>query len=232
MQSAALRSVRVLVCRHYSGTGRPVFINPLDLMEEHVSQVYCVSREEVRARLPHGLPKTFATQVEALGRVCWLLRRQSYEIMRDLKKFSPDQAKGYRFLLSGPSGSGKTLCMDQVIHWCAKAGWLVLQIPRVFSWVHSRSELRPSPRLPGCYDQPVEASNWLKNFRAANSEFLGQMHLSEDHSWTKREKSSSGEDLNKIIERGLLKPNLASDVVGVVMREVARSHDRCVHRQG
>ena len=48
----------------------------------------------------------------------------------------------------------------------------------VFSWVHSRSELRPSPRLPGCYDQPVEASNWLKNFRAANSEFLGQVSQS------------------------------------------------------
>ena len=30
----------------------------------------------------------------------------------------------------GPSGSGKTLCMDQVIHWCVKAGWLVLQIPK------------------------------------------------------------------------------------------------------
>ena len=36
----------------------------LDLTEEHVSQVYCVSREEVRTRLPHGLPKTFATQVQ------------------------------------------------------------------------------------------------------------------------------------------------------------------------
>lgn len=34
------------------------------------------------------------------------------------------------------------------------------------------------------------------------------------------------------LPQGLLKPNLASDVVGVVMREVARSHDRCVHRQG
>ena len=45
----------------------------------------------------------------------------------------------------------------------------------VYSWTHSRTELRPSTKHPGCYDQPVEATAWLKNFRAANTQFLSKV---------------------------------------------------------
>lgn len=29
----------------------------------------------------------------------------------------------------GEDGCGKTLCMYQVIHWCLRAGWMVVHIP-------------------------------------------------------------------------------------------------------
>ena len=29
----------------------------------------------------------------------------------------------------GEDGCGKTLCMYQVIHWCVRAGWMVVHIP-------------------------------------------------------------------------------------------------------
>ena len=47
------------------------------------------------------------------------------------------------------------------------------------------------------------------------------MQLSRDHSWTKREKSEAGDSLTKVIEQGLLRPAVATDVVGVVLEEVA-----------
>ena len=32
-------------------------------------------------------------------------------------------------LQDGEDGCGKTLCMYQVIHWCVRAGWMVVHIP-------------------------------------------------------------------------------------------------------
>lgn len=31
--------------------------------------------------------------------------------------------------LDGRDGGGKTICLDQVVHWCWKAGWLVVHVP-------------------------------------------------------------------------------------------------------
>lgn len=47
--------------------------------------------------------------------------------------------------------------------------------PLVLSWTHSRSELRPSAKHPGLYDQPDEACKWLKSFRTLNGKFISQV---------------------------------------------------------
>lgn len=225
-------------------------------------------------------------------------------------------------IIDGKDGCGKTICLNQVVHWCWKAGWLVVHVPggewktctvqwpraynilsffshspfHAFSflptttfpssplplfspllhsphppfffavsfWAHSRKELRPSQRYPGTYDQPLEASMWLKNFRSVNAKILKkvftiyfpvcvlfiylvrplipkvrhfppcfffchtQIKLSESRAWTKRERSEAGEDLGKVIDQGLHKPILATDVVGVVLEELVREQARSV----
>ena len=45
----------------------------------------------------------------------------------------------------------------------------------VFSWTHSKEEVRSSTKHPGTYDQPKEAVTWLKNFRSLNSNYLSQV---------------------------------------------------------
>ena len=54
------------------------------------------------------------------------------------------------------------------------------------------------------------------------------MQLSKDHSWTKREKSEAGDSLTKVIEQGLLRPPIATEVVGVVLEEVAMEANKLV----
>lgn len=44
--------------------------------------------------------------------------------------------------------------------------------------------------------------------------------------WSRRETSEEGENLAKVIELGLHKPVLATDIVGVVLREVIKEHNR------
>ena len=43
----------------------------------------------------------------------------------------------------GGGGSGKSLCLSQVVHWAARSGWLVIQVPSskpqllyIFATVH------------------------------------------------------------------------------------------------
>jgi small subunit ribosomal protein S29 len=203
-----------------------MFINPLDLTEDNVSQIYCVPTEDVKTAFPTSLPRRFTAQVDAFGHTCWLLRRQSYEIMKELKEYDSTQPQMFRYLLYGSDGSGKTLCLHQVLHHCLKAGWLVVFIPSVFSWTHSRQELRPSAHHPGTFDQPEAAVTWLKTFRTLNSHLTAQMHISRDWEWGKKDYSSAGEDLNNVIDKGLLKPVIATEVVSAVLQELVLASDR------
>ena len=139
--------------------------------------------------------------------------------MEELRNFDPTQPQNFRYLLCILSPHiqhghllcvgvvigldryqmelmepGKTICLHQVLHYCVKAGWLVvfipgglemlqrslslsvsLSLPAVFSWTHSDRELRPSARVPGTFDQPEAATAWLKAFRTLNSHFTAQV---------------------------------------------------------
>ncbi|CAI8004110.1 28S ribosomal protein S29, mitochondrial [Geodia barretti] len=150
-------------------------INPLELGEENVSHMYCVPSGDVKTVFPTSLPSQFSTQTTSIGEMCWILRRQSYQMMQELKSFDATQPHNFRYLLYGADGSGKTICLHQVLHYCVKAGWLVVFVPGVFSWTHSDRELRPSTRVPGTFDQPDTATAWLKAFRTLNSHFTSQV---------------------------------------------------------
>ena len=52
------------------------------------------------------------------------------------------------------------------------------------------------------------------------------MTLSKTKVWSRRETSEQGEKLIKVIELGLHKPILATDIVGVVLQEVIEEHNR------
>lgn len=58
--------------------------------------------------------------------------------------------------------------------------------------------------------------------------FSVQIKLTQAHEWTKRERSEVGDDLNKVVEVGLLKPNVATDVVAMVMKLVSEQQERKV----
>lgn len=42
-------------------------------------------------------------------------------------------------------------------------------------WVKNCKELLPSSSRPGRFDQPIEASQWLKNFKITNEHFLSKV---------------------------------------------------------
>ena len=42
----------------------------------------------------------------------------------------------------------------------------------------------------------------------------------------RRERSDAGDDLTKVVEQGLLLPNIATEVVGVVLEEIAKEANK------
>ncbi|KAI2519570.1 death associated protein 3, partial [Homo sapiens] len=73
--------------------------------------------------------------------------------------------------------------------------WLILHIPDAHLWVKNCRDLLQSSYNKQRFDQPLEASTWLKNFKTTNERFLNQ---------------------------GITRVRNATDAVGIVLKELKR----------
>ncbi|ETE58390.1 28S ribosomal protein S29, mitochondrial, partial [Ophiophagus hannah] len=87
-------------------------------------------------------------------------------------------------------------------------------------WVKNCKELLPSSYNSERLDQPVEAANWLKNFRTTNGKFLAQIKTQQKYIWGKRDVTEKGCSLIDLAEKGLAWVTYASDAVGVILKEL------------
>uniref|UniRef100_A0A8C7C514 Small ribosomal subunit protein mS29 n=1 Tax=Oncorhynchus kisutch TaxID=8019 RepID=A0A8C7C514_ONCKI len=125
-----------------------------------------------------------------------------------------------RKLIYGVKGSGKTMSLCHAVHYCSKQGWLVLHIPDAHLWVKNCKELLPSSYHASRFDQPIQASNWLRNFRTTNEHFLSKIKLRQRYVWTKRESTEEGRPLGELVDMGVSRVKSSSDVVGAVLKEL------------
>jgi hypothetical protein len=70
------------------------------------------------------------------------------------------------------------------------------------------------------YDQPSEATQWLKNLKTLNSTQLTKLVTRKTHQWSKRDSSSAGDSLMSVVDSGLVKPLIATEVVKGVIDEL------------
>ncbi|KAG8520003.1 28S ribosomal protein S29, mitochondrial [Galemys pyrenaicus] len=124
--------------------------------------------------------------------------------------------------LDGEKGTGKTLSLCHIIHFCAKQNWLILHIPDAHLWVKNCRDLLQSTYNKQRFDQPLEASTWLKNFKTANEHFLSQIKVQEKYVWNKRESTEKGSPLGEVVEQGITRVKCATDAVGIVLKELKR----------
>ncbi|XP_020021761.1 small ribosomal subunit protein mS29 isoform X4 [Castor canadensis] len=142
--------------------------------EQHAGQHYNIPLQDVKTVFPHGLPPRFVMQVKTFGEACLMVRKPALELLHYLKNTNFAHP-AVRYLLYGEKGTGKTLSLCHVIHFCAKHDWLILHIPDAHLWVKNCRDLLQSTHNKQRFDQPVEASTWLKNFKTTNERFLSQI---------------------------------------------------------
>ncbi|XP_042296723.1 28S ribosomal protein S29, mitochondrial isoform X2 [Sceloporus undulatus] len=218
-QSAAVNQDAVSLPEKPRTIFRTTENDPANHTEEHVGQYYSLPRQEVEVIFPHGLPARFKLQMKTFNETCFMVREPALELISYLKctNFSHP---AIRYVIYGEKTTGKTMTLCHAIHYCAKQNWLILHIPDAHLWVKNCKELLPSTYNKERLDQPLEASAWLKNFKTTNGHFLKEIKTQQTYVWSKRESTTEGRPLGEVIEQGLTRVKNASDVVGVVLKEL------------
>lgn len=193
--------------------------DPACQSEKHLGQFYTLPSAHIRPLFPHGLPWRYQQQVKTFNEACIMVRPPALEVISYLKK--ADYSKpALRYLFYGLKGSGKTMSLCHTVHFCYTQGWLVLHIPDAHLWVKNCKELLPSSYNAARFDQPLQATAWLRNFRVTNERFLSQIKTKQRYTWTKREFTDEGRPLGELVDQGISRVKSSSDVVGAVMKEL------------
>ncbi|XP_069040775.1 small ribosomal subunit protein mS29 isoform X1 [Lepisosteus oculatus] len=206
-----------------AGGGRAIFrtseADPGQHSERHAGQFYTLPPAEVKTLFPHGLPPRFQEQIQTFNEACVMVREPALELIGYLKRADYSQLS-LRYVLYGEKGSGKTLSLCHALHYCSSQGWVILHVPDAHLWVKNCRELLPSSSRPSRFDQPIQASQWLRNFRVTNERFLSQIKTTRQYVWSKRESTDAGRPLGELVDQGLTRVKSSSDVASALMREL------------
>uniref|UniRef100_T1DAG5 Small ribosomal subunit protein mS29 n=1 Tax=Crotalus horridus TaxID=35024 RepID=T1DAG5_CROHD len=193
--------------------------DPAKHSEDHIGRYYTLSAEEVKTMLPHGLPARFKLQMKTFNEACIMIRQPALELISYLKHTNLAHP-AVRYLLYGEKSTGKTMVLCHAVHYCARQNWVIVHIPDVHLWVKNCKELLPSSYNPERLDQPMEAANWLKNFRITNEKILAQIKTQQKYVWGKRDVTEEGCSLIDLTDKGLAWVKYASDTIGVILKEL------------
>ncbi|XP_067879005.1 28S ribosomal protein S29, mitochondrial [Heterodontus francisci] len=187
--------------------------------EQHEGLLYTIPPSDLKTIFPHGLTRRFQQQIKTFNEACIMVRRPSLELVAYLKAANYSHP-AIRYVVYGQKGCGKTLTLCNAVHYCAKQDWLILHVPDAYLWVKHCKELMPSSYNQARFDQPLQASTWLKNFKITNEQFLKQLKTQQKYIWSKREATEEGRPLGEVVDQGLTRMKNASDVVGVLFKEL------------
>ncbi|KAM4662438.1 small ribosomal subunit protein mS29 [Discoglossus pictus] len=193
--------------------------------DQHEGQHYTIPTLEVRAMFPQGLPHRFQMQCKTFNETSLMIRKPGVELIGYLRGTNFAQP-AVRYMLYGKKGTGKSLTLCHVLHYCHTQGWLILQVPDAHILVKNCRELLPSSYHKDRFDQPLEASTWLKNFKASSEHFLRKIQTQQRYVWNKREATEEGRPLGEVVDQGLTRVKSASDAVGVVLKELKSQSGR------
>lgn len=193
--------------------------DPAYQSEKHIGQYYTLPSAVIPTLFPRGLPPRYQQQMKTFNEAAMMVRQPALEVISYLKKTDSSKPT-QRYLFYGLKGSGKTMSLCHTVHFCYTQGWLVLHIPDAHLWVKNCKELLPSSYNSARYDQPLQATEWLRNFKTTNEPFLSQIKTTQRYVWTKRELTEEGRPLGELVDQGISRVKSSTDVVGAVMKEL------------
>lgn len=204
--------------------------NPLNHTSSHVGQFYSIPMKDVQTVFPIGYSARWHKLLRPLQEASIMVRKPAVEIMDYLSQTDYSNPP-VKYVMYGRKGSGKTTCLNHLLHYCHNQGSLIVHIPCANSWnVNNKWDFLDSVSHEGMYDQPALSSDWLKHFRSRNENFLKEIRTSARYEWSKREDTEKGEPLLAVVDQGLNRPKNATDVIGVVLKELQLQSNSGMYR--
>lgn len=198
--------------------------NPLNHTKDHEAKFYRMPAETKKLLFSHGgFPKSFEIHVKTFAENCLMIREPALDVINCLKKL--DYSKpAVKFVLYGKPGTGKSLSLAHILHYGHKAGFLLVHVPWVGSWMRRCKEYCNSVTKDGYVDLPLDSAAWLIHFKAQNHEILSnpELTVSQDYQWSKREVTPKGAHLLELIDHGINRVKYASDCVVVLAEEIKK----------
>nr|UUA79759.1 28S ribosomal protein S29 [Octopus vulgaris] len=198
--------------------------------KQHVGLYYTIPDADVKKCFEtKGLSIVYQKQCQLFRETSIMVRQPALEIIDYIKNANYDHPV-LRLMLYGERGVGKTLTLAHVIHFCAMQKWLLVHVHWPSMWKKAWREISMSTFKPGRIDFPLIAVDWLKLFKSQNEAFLQDIKTTSKYIWSKRESAEEGTTLSELIQFGLARPRYASDVVGIILKEVKKSASEKKHR--
>ncbi|XP_071844887.1 small ribosomal subunit protein mS29-like isoform X2 [Apostichopus japonicus] len=205
---------------HRSEYFRTSETNPLNHTLQHEGLFYTIPQDEVKRVFPVGYSTRWERLIKPFNEAAVMVRRPAVEIIQLIKHTNFDHL-ALKYVVFGRKGSGKTMTLNHVIHYCHNAGWLIAHVHSANNLnLKNKYDFIDSSSHEGMYDQPITSTDWLKQFKLRNEAFLKQLKTSERYVWNKREATDKDEPLIAVLEQGITRPKNATDVVGVILREL------------
>lgn len=171
-----------------------------------------------------GFPKSFMQQTKTFTETAIMVRQPALDVMNCIRASDMDKPV-IRYVLYGEIGTGKSITMAHLLHYIHEEGYLIVHVPWVSEWlrrVPRHKEMSNSQTHEGLVDLPLDAAAWLIHFKSQNQTLLksGDLTVSKEYVWSKREKTEAGAPLLALVEHGISRVKYACDVIDALIDEI------------
>lgn len=192
--------------------------DPINHRPEDLSKLYAPLPETSSLFYKYALPAKTMKEVDSLGKLGIILRKPAADA---LQLFNNNLGGSKKAVLYGKAGTGKTFSMLNIVDFCHRSGWIVAHVPNGLKWTHQSGDLDASTSAPGIIDQNIDAGAWLQYFSELNSALLSKTPLRGNYVWGVRKvEMPANSTLLHLCSLGVREPRFATDVVGVILKEI------------
>jgi len=188
---------------------------------DNAAEMYTPSADAAAA-MEGTAPSLLDGMAERLGPLALLVRKPTMKAINLLKASEGNaDAATQRIVMTGSPGTGKSFGLLHCMDYARKAGWAVAYVPQASLWSKRAQNLEHSTWKTGRVDQHTAAGKWLEGFRQWNEHILSEHTVQHPYTFGgNKEETSMDTTLLKLVDRGIDDDRFASDIVGIVLKEL------------
>lgn len=203
-------------------TFRTEEIDPVKHTENHLARFYTMPEELSQKLFRHGgLTRKFADLCQVFTETSIMVRQPFLEIKSYIERINFSKP-AVRMVLYGKPGHGKSVTLSHLVNYGHNAGFLLVHVPWVNTFMRRCKDASPSESKPGMMDVPINAAAWLVHFRTQNQHLLQKLNLmtSKPYKYGPRDSFEAGVPITELIDFGVGRAKYACDLVEDLLREI------------